>query len=167
MDRVIAREMAALKDFQHFLESNLRLVALESPHLQRIIDLFKKLTQQTGQAIYAWHADQGLYRLGIEHIIIPRTKKPQHAIEYIRSSRHFGVYLLNHFDAELQDASLSERLLSILSADQSALRLIIILDETVELPRALWPVTIQVRHRIREAALKPDGDCESIHRLFG
>ena len=144
--------MGELQQIEQLVQSNFRLVAIETHHEERIIALFKRLGLTTGRAVYEWSADEGIYRLGYEHIVIPRTRRAADALDYIHASIHFGVYLLQDFSPALQDTHTVELLKKIAGASDKPQHLIILVDDTTTIPAELKPFTVRVKHALRQAS---------------
>jgi hypothetical protein len=130
--------MDATRMLQRVIDSRYRLAALETTEGDRILGVFKRLTLTTGRAVYHWTPENGLYRLGIEHIFIPRTRAPADVLSYIAASRHYGIYLLYGFNNAL-----------INSADDNVRRLVIMVGEQVDIPQTLRKDVAMIRHNVR------------------
>lgn len=143
--------MQQLRQIERLVDSDFRLAAIATPDPERVVDLFRRLTQQTGRAVYRWSPGEGLYRLGVEHILIPRTARPADVLDYIASTIHFGVYLLPGFDEALEAHRPVELMRRIANAGDRVRRLVILLGENPVVPSALQPFTVRVRHAFRNA----------------
>ncbi|MGD8428846.1 MAG: hypothetical protein PVH31_00435 [Ectothiorhodospiraceae bacterium] len=141
--------MDATRMLQRVIDSRYRLAALETTEGDRILGVFKRLTLTTGRAVYHWTPENGLYRLGIEHIFIPRTRAPADVLSYIAASRHYGIYLLYGFNNALTKASLQRQLSTINSADDNVRRLVIMVGEQVDIPQTLRKDVAMIRHNVR------------------
>lgn len=141
--------MDATRTLQRIIDSNYRLAALDTPEIDRLLALFKRLTLSTGRAVYHWTRDNGLYRLGIEHIFIPRTRAPADVLAYISASRHYGIYLLDGFHSALGRASIQRTLADISGLDDDVRRLVVLIGDRLEIPPSLQPRVAMVRHNVR------------------
>lgn len=131
------------------IESDFRLAALETEQPERLFEVFKRLTLTTGRAVYGWSPDDGLYRLGTERIFIPQTRSIGDAISYIAASRHYGIYLLRDMGDALQKPSIQRALERVVNKDDSVRRLVIMLDEQVQVPEALHGHVVRIRHSVQ------------------
>lgn len=141
--------MDATRTLQRVIDSNYRIAALETGETERLLALFKRLTLTTGRAVYHWTADSGLYRLGVEHIFIPRTRAPSEVLSYINASRHYGIYLLQDFADALPKASVQRALHEIHARDDDVRRLVLVVGENIEIPEGLRGRTAMIRHNVR------------------
>jgi hypothetical protein len=130
---------------------------METPDQERLMTVFKRLTLTTGRAVYDWSPKDGLYRLGIEHIFIPRTRAPFDVLSYILSSRHYGVYLLRDFDEALGKPTVERHLTKLVEKDDGVRRLVFLMGQQVPAPASLWPHIARIRHSIREQRLTGTG----------
>ena len=144
--------MEHMHHIQQLIDSGFRLTAIESRDTERVIALFKLLSLKTGKAVYHWAPDQGMYRLGAEHVTIPQTTRPRGVLEFIASTIHCGVYLLNEFSAALQDDRDAELLKKITSVHEKVSHQIVLLGKNVPLPRTLQPLAVRVKHAMRLAS---------------
>jgi len=141
--------MEATRIIQRVLDSNYHLAAIETDDSDRLIALFKRVTLTTGRAVYHWSADAGLYRLGVEHIFIPRTRTPADVLAYVSASRHYGVYLLQNFDTALHKASVQRLLDEIAGLDDGVKRLVILVGPRIDIPEGLRKRVAFIRHNVR------------------
>jgi hypothetical protein len=132
------------------IESDYRVAVLETGEADRLLSLFKRLTLTTGRAVYDWSPEHGLYRLGIEHIFIPRTRAPADALAYIASSRHYGIYLLRGFESALGKPSIQRQLTQLIEKSDGVRRLAILLGTRIQVPAALDENVARVRHQVVE-----------------
>ena len=141
--------MDATRTLQKLIDSDYRIAALDTPEVDRLLGVFKRLTLTTGRAVYDWTPDSGLYRLGIEHIFIPRTRTPSDVIAYVASSRHYGIYLLRDFHEPLARSSVQDMMLRVADAEDSVRRLIILVGQELEIPEGLRGKVAMIRHNVR------------------
>ncbi len=132
------------------IESDYAIALLETAEPERLLSLFKRLTLTTGRAIYDWSPEHGLYRLGIEHIFIPRTRAPADALAYILSSRHYGIYLLRNFESALAKPSIQTQLAQLAAKKDGVRRLALLLGENIAIPESLQGHIARVRHQVRD-----------------
>lgn len=129
------------KNFEQVIESSYSLAALETSDPLGLVAHLKRLTLTTGRAVYDWSSEHGLYRLGIEHIFIPRTRAPIDVLAYITSSRHCGIYLLRDFDEALSRPIVERQLLKLLEKQDGVRRLVCFAGKSVQLPASVAPVS--------------------------
>lgn len=129
------------KNLEKIIESDQRVAVIETTDPLDLTAYMKRLTLTTGRAVYDWSAEHGLYRLGIEHIFIPRTRTPVDVLSYITSSRHYGIYLLRDFDEALQRPAVERQLHRLLEKQDSVRRLVVFVGNSVKLPSPLAMTT--------------------------
>lgn len=142
--------MDATGTLQRVIDSDVNIAILDTPETDRVLSLFKRLTLTTGRAVYDWTPDNGLYRLGIEHIFIPRTRAPADVIAYIAASRHYGIYLLRDFETALAKPSIQQALNTISAKDDGVRRLVILVGESLRLPDGINGRVARVRQNVKE-----------------
>ncbi|HKK06301.1 MAG TPA: hypothetical protein VKA50_10675 [Gammaproteobacteria bacterium] len=143
--------MDYLSQFEKILEGNYRIISLETYDIERMIDMFTRLSRFTNKAIYQWQPEQGMHRIGANHIIIPRTQDPKNVLEHIDASTHFGVFILRDFNEALTHKE-NVGLLNHIATAGDTHRVVVLLSEHVELPEALKPYTLRSRHQLRQAS---------------
>lgn len=129
------------QSLEQVIDSNYRVAVLETADLLGLVATLKRLTLTSGRAVYDWSSEHGLYRLGIEHIFIPRTRAPVDVLAYITSSRHYGIYLLRDFDEALSRPIVERQLLKLLDKQDDVRRLVLLAGKSVQLPAAIAPVS--------------------------
>lgn len=137
--------------FEKLINSGLRLAVLETGDPDRIVALFKRLTLTTGQAVYDWSPDNGLYRLGIETIFIPRTRTPVDALAYVSSARHYGIYLMRGFENAVVKPSVQKMMQAIVDKDDGVRRLVIMLGQDIDVGPNLKKHCARIRHNVKSA----------------
>lgn len=135
----------ALQVIEKLIESAPPLVSFETSRVPRAIDLFKSLSLNQTRPIYLWSAGDGLHRMDASHILIPRTQSAEHVLDFIKSHRHSGVFLLPGFTAQMKDARVVAHLKQVLEHDTNE-RVIVLLDAHIEIPALLRPFTRRVRY---------------------
>jgi hypothetical protein len=114
-----------------------------------VVDLFRKLSRNTGKAIYLWVPDEGLHRLNAGHIVIPNTLRPADCLDYIIASKHYGVYILPEVQGHLETAVNRQRLKRIANLDLQPRRIAILIGQVDEIPQELEQVIVRVNHTKR------------------
>lgn len=149
--------MDATATLQRVIDSDISIAVLDTPETDRLLSLFKRLTLTTGRAVYDWTPDNGLYRLGIEHIFIPRTRAPVEVVSYIAASRHYGIYLLRNFESALGKPSIQQLFNTIAAKEDDVRRLVMLVGEDLQLPQGLNARVARIRHNVRERRTGTDG----------
>lgn len=144
--------MDVTNTLQRVLDSTYRIAALQTQETDRLVALFKRYTLTTGQAVYSWTPQGGLYRLGVEPIFIPRTRTPTDVLAYIAASRHYGIYLLRDFESALAKSSIQNTLCSLSDIDDGVRRLVLLMGAYPHLPPLLQGRVATIRHNVRERA---------------
>ncbi len=137
---------AALKNIDKLTDSRFPLVHLDTHQVDHVIELFQRFTRINGKAIYLWAEDDGLVRLDAGHIMIPRTQRVDHLLNYIHATKHYGVYLLRGFGSHLQKDSVIAQLKRIVSDAKTIPKMVILLGEDISIPSELRPATVTVKH---------------------
>lgn len=132
------------------IDSDAPIAVFDTTDVDRVLGLFKRMTLTTGRAVYDWNPEHGLYRLGVEHIFIPRTRTPYDVLSYIAASRHYGIYVLRGLDSELQKPAIQTALRKFAEKKGNVRRLIILMGDNIQLPSGLSDVVVHVRHAVRE-----------------
>jgi hypothetical protein len=133
------------KNLEKIIDSDYRVAAVETTDPLELTAYMKRLTLTTGRAVYDWSAEHGLYRLGIEHIFIPRTRAPVDVLSYITSSRHYGIYLLRDFNETLQRPAVERQLLKLIEKQDSVRRLVCLVGDSIKLPGSIAPSAVTLR----------------------
>lgn len=156
--------MDAINTLQRLIDSKYRVAALKTQESARLLALFKRYSLTTGQAVYDWTPGSGLYRVGVEHIFIPRTRSPADVLAYITASRHYGIYLLRGFESALAKPSIQKALCDLDNTDDSIRCLVLLIGEYPHLPAALQSRIATIRHNVRErvaAAAPPEASIDT------
>ena len=135
---------------QRVIDSQYRVAVLKTQETDRLLALFKRYSLTTGQAVYDWTSRGGLYRIGAEHIFIPRTRTPGDVLAYIAASRHYSIYLLRGFEPALAKPSIQQALCRLCDTDDGIRRLVLLIGEYASLPAALQGRIATIRHNVRE-----------------
>ena len=144
--------MEEMISIDQVIDSDSRIAVVQTAEPERLLGLFKRMTLTTGRAIYDWSPDNGLYRLGIEHIFIPRTRTAADVLAYIVSSRHYGIYLLRNFTNLLGSAEAQKQLVRLAEKQDNVRRLVFVVSEEAAIPAALQPFAARVVHTVKEKA---------------
>ena len=140
------------RNLQLLVEGDRRVIVIGTCESRHVLDLFQRYSRLTGKAVYHWEPGQGLKRVGVDHIPIPKTERGCDALDYIRSSKHFGVYVMDQFAPELQTEPNQQRLRAI--ATGGGAQTVVVLDSEPFLPESLDGLVIQVRHARSQPRLR-------------
>jgi hypothetical protein len=133
-----------LQVIENIVDSAPPLVSIETARLSRALDMFKALSLSHENPFYQWSVEDGLHRMGASHIVIPRTRQPEHLLEYIHTLQHSGIFLLPGFAELLTNRSLLNQFKQILVSPVKA-KTIILIDAEVALPEVLQPYAQRLR----------------------
>lgn len=139
--------MANMQSIVKLLDSKIRLAGMETDNAKRVMELFSKFNLDSGVAVYNWSPEHGFYRLGIEHIFIPKTRMPSEALNYIANSRHYGVYLMSGFADKLEMPSLQKILTKISTQEVENEKLAVFIDDNIQVPEALASYMAKINYR--------------------
>lgn len=142
--------MDYLNQLERVLGTGHKLVAMETYDVERVMDLFNRMSRFTSRAIYSWTPQEGMRRLGAPHIAIPGTQSARGILEHIHGAQHYGVFLLRGFNEAMEDKDVQEMLRKI-ATDSGRAKVVVLLGERVLLPQALKPFTLRSKHQLREA----------------
>lgn len=126
-----------------------RIIALETFDADRVVDFFREISRFSSKPYYLAEPGTGLYRLGAAHITIPNTSDTDDLLIHIRNSKHFGVFLLKNFEdlmASDQHAMLLEQI-----ATGDSHKIVILIDEFIDIPDRLIPHTMVSEHQLKES----------------
>ena len=143
--------MTEALNLANVIESEHRLALLETEQPERVVEYFKRLTLTTGRAVYGWSPNDGLYRLGSERIFIPYTRTVADALSYVAASRHYGIYVLRGISDQLSKNAVKQALARILNKADDTRRLVIVLDQDVDIPEDLESSLVRIRHNVAAA----------------
>ena len=143
--------MTEALNLANVIESEHRLALLETEQPERVVEHFKRLTLTTGRAVYGWSPNDGLYRLGSERIFIPYTRTLPDALSYVAASRHYGIYVLRGIGDQLSKNAVKQALARILNKTDDTRRLVIVLDQDVDVPEDLESSVVRIRHNVTAA----------------
>ncbi len=141
--------MNYLDQLDQMLDANFRIVSIETYDPDRVTDLFTQLSRFSNKAFYMWEDKEGLHRIGASHIKIPRTSPSKEVLNHIEGSKHFGVYILRDFNDALEDEKNIQYLMKIASGDIN--KVVVLLSDFINLPKALKPFTLRSKHQMRQA----------------
>ncbi len=131
---------------QKLVDSNYTLVHIKTDNTDRILDIFQRFNHETGCAVYNWQKNNGLHRVGFEHILIPRTKSDTDLANYIKTARHFGIYFLSDFQSSLDKGIIQEQINEITEKKDGVRRLLAIIGDEIKIPQSLQGITCTIVH---------------------
>ena len=141
--------MNYLTQLEQMLESGYRIVSIETYDTDRVSDLFTQLSRFSNKAYYLSSPNTSMYRVGASHIAIPRTQNSKDLLEHIDGSKHFGVFILRDFNQALEDKENVKLLHKIATGPIE--KVVLLLSESIELPKALKPYTLRSKHQMKNA----------------
>lgn len=141
--------MDYLHQLEKILESKYRIITIESYDTDRVLDLFIQVSRFSNKAFYQAPPDEGMRRIGADHIVIPRTQSGTEKLKYIANAKHYGVYILRDFDEELENKANIALLKEI--ATGSTPKVVILLSEYLNIPRELKPYVLRSKHQLKKA----------------
>jgi hypothetical protein len=144
--------MEEKQHLEQIIESDHRVAVLDTKDPLQAVTHFKRLTLTSGRAVYDWSAENGLYRLGIEHIFIPRTRVPVDVLAYITSSRHYGIYLLKSFDDALTKPAVERQLVKLIEKQDGVRRLVFLVGHNIRLPQSIASKAALLRWNAQQEA---------------
>ncbi|MDH5444560.1 MAG: hypothetical protein OEY52_03320 [Gammaproteobacteria bacterium] len=142
--------MDYLDQLDKMFDASYRLVTIETDDTHRVEDLIGQLSRFSNKAYYHSLPGKGMYRFGASHIEIPRTTTPAEILAHIAISRHFGVYVLQDFQAAFEDQHIVQDLKEIIQTGND--KVVVLLSEHIELPEALKPFALRSKHQLRDSA---------------
>jgi len=142
--------MDYLNQLEKILESKYRLISIESYDTERVLDLYLQLSRFSNKAFYLANPNEGMSRMGASHITIPRTQTVKEQLEYIESSKHYGVFIIRDIGEELENSKNINMLINI--ATDATAKVVILLSEYLDVPRQLKPYILRSKHQLKESA---------------
>ena len=141
--------MNYLDQLDQMLDANFRIVSIETYDPERVTTLLTQLSRFSNKAFYFWDNGLGLHRIGASHIKIPRTASASELLTHIEASKHFGVYILRDFNDPMENEKNIQSLMKIASGDVD--KVVVLLSDFINLPKALRPFTLRSKHQMRQA----------------
>ncbi|MBT8448610.1 MAG: hypothetical protein KJO69_02915 [Gammaproteobacteria bacterium] len=102
--------------------------------------------EYTGRVTYQWHQESGLRRFDIPHIVLPNTQNLLMALQHIRKSIHFGIYLITGFNDGLRQPIALNEIQAYLDSYHSARKLIIFADPQPQIPKEMHGFFTEIKH---------------------
>src|SRR5689334_9036425 len=88
--------------FDRVLASKQSLVVLEADDPAAVVDQFRNFARRSGQSIYSWQDEVGIFSLRDSDMRVPGSKRVADALRYILQSMHFGIYLFTDISQHLR-----------------------------------------------------------------
>ena len=124
--------MESLHDLEVLIESDHRLIVLETDREQMFLDGFRRTANRSSKAFFQWTITQGLERLAKGYSALPLFKDINQLFGQIVAAQQPGVYVLVDFHHYLEDPTVIRHLKDVLlKAPQHCL---ILLSRKVNLP---------------------------------
>lgn len=140
--------MENLTQLEKMLESNHRIITMETYEVERVCDLLLEISRFSSKPYYLAQPEQPMYRLGASHIGIPKTKTPEDLMEHIEATQYFGIYILRDYTEILDDEDLVEDLINIATSETH--KIVVIVAEHITLPTELAPYAVRSIHQMKE-----------------
>jgi len=140
--------MTYLNQLEKMLESGNRIITMESYEVDRVCDLVLELSRFSSKPYYLAQPERPMHRLGVSHIGIPRTNKPEDLMEHIEASQHFGIYILRNYTEILDDPDMVENLISIATGDTH--KVVLMISEYIKIPKKLEPYVARSKHQMKD-----------------
>ena len=135
--------MKQIEQIDSIINTHLRLAMIESPRTDTIIDLFAQYGDLRGKAVYVWNIRSGLHRIGFEEMPIQDTKSLAGVLKFIRTSLHYGIYLLEKFPSKRSHKANAE-LKRIVTANDAFHCFVALLGEKISVEEDLLPHTLKI-----------------------
>ncbi len=135
--------MKQTEQIDNIINTHLRLAMIESPRTDIIIDLFAQYGDLRGKAVYVWNNQSGLHRIGFEELPIQDTKSLMGVLKFIRTSLHYGIYLLEQFPSKRSHKANAE-LKRIVTANDAFHCFVALLGENINVEKNLLPHTLKI-----------------------
>lgn len=134
---------AAAEILERILNASSGLVALDSPDPLALIDQFRAVARNTGQAMYLWQPDTGLGSLREAQARVPDCQRLGNALRYMQQSIHFGIYFLIGLELPLSamDATLLRQLVRM---PKEHLRRVVLIDPPAALIEHLGELAVRM-----------------------
>jgi hypothetical protein len=122
--------------YQHIDDAPSPLLALYCRSAAEICRAMEPLSRRAGYAIYQWTNDRGLISLREDGMVVPASRRVAEALRVIQQSTHFGVYLIPVAGDQLTPPVIAQ-LRQIVRSQEFAVKRIVLLSETADLPASL------------------------------
>ncbi|HEX7341653.1 MAG TPA: hypothetical protein VF269_05180 [Rhodanobacteraceae bacterium] len=143
--------------FEQILNADVPLLTLESSEREAIVEQFRQKARFSGQAMYRWHAGDGLCSLRETGLRVPGCLRLGDTLRYISMSMHFGIYLIDNPELPLSQGDMAV-LRRIASTRTDFVRRVVLLSEGPELSRCLGKLALRLKHEaVVEARLRLRG----------
>lgn len=136
MDSTLAEAFVTPKLYEHILQSQHNLIAIETADADDVLARFRVLALRTGQSIYYWQEDAGITSLRDREVRVPGSKRVSDALRYILQSMQFGVYLFTDYAGHLRPPN-TGLLRQIARSTSGNGRKVVFVGEQIDMPDGL------------------------------
>ena len=127
------------------------IVAIYCRGAAEIVKALEGFARRRGTTIYAWTVDRGLISLREQGIVVPASRRLGEALRYVQQSAHFGVYLIPVAGSQLTPPIVAQ-LRQIARVSDGALKRIVLLNETGDLPTSILEYCAHLQMQPRSSA---------------
>ncbi len=127
------------------------IVAIYCRGAAEIVKALEGFARRRGTTIYAWTVDRGLISLREQGIVVPASRRLAEALRYVQQSAHFGIYLIPVAGAQLTPPIVAQ-LRQISRVSDGALKRIVLLNETADLPTSILEYCAHLQMQPRSSA---------------
>lgn len=150
----MGKDMTGLNEkISAMVESGLPLVSLKSDHNDLIIRALTEVSRKTGKAVYLWNEHNGLSRIDVAHIPIPRTQQAAHLLTHLSSNKHYGIYVLDNIKSHLNSSLMWQQFAACIAATADNNSMLILLGDEIQLPESMKSLVAQI-WRARNESLR-------------
>jgi len=123
-------------------------IAMETKDNLAIIDILREYGTETGEPVYVWKHRFGFYRTDLPHVALPSTETHKQALKYLTKNNTGHVFALIGFNQFIDDM-VSIDILRTIKASNDYKNKIILLDEVLEIPKALKGKIMETKKFLR------------------
>ena len=132
--------------FDRLVDQSASFYYIQTLELESLGKRLASYQEFTGKVTYQWSQGTGLRRFDIPHIILPKTQDFLYALQHIRKSIHFGIYLVTGFNEALRQPAALNEIQAYLNSYHAARKLIIFADPNPDIPKEMLPNFSKIRH---------------------
>lgn len=129
--------------FERIVAAERMLVAIDTPRAAELLAQFRQFAVRTGNSVYAWNENDGLYSLREGEVSVPGSVRLPEALRFVQQSPQFGVYLFPGLGPQVRFSPARSQVLSLLrqiARGRKAgpnVRKVVLIDERVSLSEAV------------------------------
>ena len=132
--------------FDRLVDQTASFYYIKTKELEDLATRLASYQEFTGRVTYQWHDGSGLKRFDIPHIVLPKTQNLLMALQHIRKSIHFGIYLVTGFNEALKHPGALNEFQAYLDSYHAARKLIIFADPNPQIPQEMRAGFVEIRH---------------------